>query len=140
MPTIFEKIIKGEISCYKITEDQKYFAFLDNKPKSLGHVLVVPKKPVVWVWELDKMGEIFQFCQPIIKAQLQAFSPKMVSVKTWGLEVPHAHIHLLPVYKTEEYSWENPQLTPEKFQEVANKLISCLSDIRTKTPTKTSSY
>ncbi len=127
MSTIFEKLISGEIPCYKIKEDNDYFAFLDNKPKSAGHILVVPKVPVQWIWEVQDMGGIFTFCQPIIKAQLQALDAKMVSIKTWGLEVPHAHIHLLPVYKTEVAPWDNPVLTPQDFETIAQKIKACLN-------------
>lgn len=127
MSTIFEKLIAGEIPCYKITEDKDYFAFLDNKPKSRGHILVVPKKTVQWVWEVEDMGRYFAFCQPIIKAQLKALGAKLVSVKTWGLEVPHAHIHLLPVYHTEVVPWDNPALSAQEFEAIAQKIKACLN-------------
>ncbi len=127
MSTIFEKIISGNIPSYKICENNKFFAFLDINPKSRGHVLVIPKKPTQWVWEVEKMGKYFEFCKPIILAQIKVFSPLTVSIKTFGTEVPHAHIHLIPVYKNSENDWENPKLTDLEFQDIAKAIISCLN-------------
>jgi len=127
MTTIFEKIILGEISSYKITENDKYFAFLDIHPKSKGHILVIPKKPATWTWEVDNMGEYFQFCKPIITAILKSLMPITVSIHTFGTEVPHAHIHLIPIYKNEENKFENPILTPQEMQSIADSIKSCLN-------------
>ena len=97
--TIFSKIIAGDIPSYKIAEDDRFFAFLDIEPQTPGHVLVVPKTEVDKVFDLpdDYLSGILVFAKPIAKAIEKAFDCKRCGISVVGLEVPHAHVHLLPV-------------------------------------------
>jgi histidine triad (HIT) family protein len=99
MASIFTKIIKGEIPCYKIAENESCFAFLDIMPLEKGHVLVVPKKEVDYIFDLDNdtYNELWSFSAQIAKAIDKAIPCKRVGVGVVGLEVPHAHIHLIPL-------------------------------------------
>lgn len=100
MPTIFTKIINGDIPSYKIAENEHYYAFLDIHPAAKGHTLVVPKLEVDYVFDLpaEVLGGLIQFAQPIARALDAAFQPVRTGVIVEGLEVPHAHIHLIPMY------------------------------------------
>src|SRR4051812_7196523 len=98
MPSIFTKIINGEIPCYKIAENEKFFAFLDVFPLVHGHVLVVPKSETDYIFDIpDKdLGEMMAFSKTVAKAIKSAVACKRIGVAVIGLEVPHAHIHLVP--------------------------------------------
>lgn len=100
MPTIFTKIINGDIPSYTIAENEHYYAFLDIHPAAKGHTLVVPKLEVDYVFDLpaEVLGGLIQFAQPIARALDAAFQPVRTGVIVEGLEVPHAHIHLIPMY------------------------------------------
>lgn len=100
MPTIFTKIINGDIPSYTIAENEHYYAFLDIHPAAKGHTLVVPKLEVDYVFDLpaEVLGGLIQFAQPIALALDAAFQPVRTGVIVEGLEVPHAHIHLIPMY------------------------------------------
>ena len=102
MTSIFTKIIRGEIPCYKLHEDEKYFAFLDIRPINPGHTLVIPKKEVDYLFDLDdpSLGGIMGFSKKIAQAIKKAVSCKKVGVMVAGLEVPHAHIHLIPLIES----------------------------------------
>ncbi len=117
--TIFSKIIKGEILSYKIAENDKFYAFLDIFPLQKGHTLVVPKVEIDKIFDLspDLLGEILVFAQPIAKAIEKAFPCNRVNIITVGLEVPHAHIHLIPINQTSDMDFANPKLkfTAEEF-------------------------
>lgn len=99
MSSVFTKIINGEIPCYKIAEDELFLAFLDIEPLRKGHVLVVPKKEVDKVYEADAvyLQNWFLFAQPIARAIEKAIDCKRVGISFIGLEVPHAHMHLVPI-------------------------------------------
>lgn len=101
MPTIFTKIIKGEIPSYKIAENQSHIAFLDINPIARGHTLVVPKKEIDYLFDLpdELLKETMIFSKKIVLAIDRALSPIRTGVIVEGLEVPHAHIHLVPIYK-----------------------------------------
>jgi histidine triad (HIT) family protein len=110
--TIFSRIIKGEIPAYKIAENDKFFAFLDIFPLVKGHVLVVPKIEVDNLFDLPPalLGELFQFAQPIAKAIEKAFDCNRCGISVIGLEVPHAHVHLIPINGSGDLNFERPKL------------------------------
>lgn len=123
MATIFTKIIEGEIPCYKIAEDEKFFAFLDINPMSKGHTLVVPKQETDYIFDLDDttLSEMIIFAKKIAKAVENAVPCKRVGLMVIGLEVPHAHIHLIPIEKEGDMNLANPRvkLTSQEFEEIA---------------------
>ncbi len=128
--TIFSKIINGEIPCYKIAENELFFAFLDIFPLQKGHVLVVPKIEIDKVFELpdNYLAEMLVFAKPIAKAIEASFSCNRVSMVTVGLEVPHAHLHLIPIQEADDIHFSNPkmQLTKEEFLAIQSTITSKL--------------
>jgi histidine triad (HIT) family protein len=114
--TIFSKIIQGEIPAYKIAENELFFAFLDIFPLQKGHVLVVPKIEVDKVFELPDhyLSELLVFAKPIAKAIEASFPCNRVGMVTVGLEVPHAHLHLIPINQAEDLNFSNPKLQLSK--------------------------
>lgn len=128
--TIFSKIIQGDIPSYKIAENDMFFAFLDIFPLQKGHVLVVPKMEVDKVFELpdNYLSELLVFAKPIAKAIEDSFSCNRISMITVGLEVPHAHLHLIPINDAEDINFSNPklQLSKEELQAVQEKIVSKL--------------
>ncbi|TLX77788.1 HIT family protein [Labilibacter sediminis] len=130
MSTIFSKIVKGEIPCYKIAEDDHYFAFLDINPLQEGHTLVIPKQEVDYIFDLDNeiLAGLSVFAKKIAKALDKAIPSQRVGVAVLGLEVPHAHIHLIPLQSEGDINFSNPKLkfTPEEFTAIADKIKSYL--------------
>jgi histidine triad (HIT) family protein len=126
MATIFTKIINGEIPCYKIAEDEDYFAFLDINPLKVGHTLVVPKKETDYIFDLDddQLAGLFVFSKKIASAIQSVIPCNRIGVAILGLEVPHAHIHLVPMDSMDDVNFRNPKLkfSVEEFQEVASKI------------------
>jgi histidine triad (HIT) family protein len=126
MASIFSKIIKGEIPCYKIAENDDYFAFLDINPLRAGHTLVVPKKEIDYIFDLDDkyLGAMMVFSKKVAEAIVSAVPCKRIGVAILGLEVPHAHIHLVPMDTMEDVNFKNPKLkfTPEEFKAIADKI------------------
>lgn len=112
MASLFSKIIAGEIPSYKIAEDDNFYAFLDVFPLVTGHVLVVPKKEVDKIFDADKemLAQWLVFAQPIAKAIEQAFDCKRCGISVVGLEVPHAHMHLLPINTADDLNFTRPKL------------------------------
>jgi len=131
MATIFSKIIAGEIPSYKIAENEHCFAFLDINPLALGHTLVVPKAEVDDIFDLDAtlFMELFGLAQSIGVALGQVVNCKKVGMVVIGLEVPHAHIHLVPINGIFDIDFKKPKLklTPEEFQAIQKKIIERLS-------------
>ena len=125
MASIFTKIINGEIPCYKIAEDADYFAFLDINPNTVGHTLCIPKKEVDKILDLDDatyMG-LMAFSRKIGKAIEAAIACNRVGLTVIGLEVPHAHVHLIPLHAMGDASFSNKvNLTKEEFIAVAEKI------------------
>ena len=123
MATIFSKIIAGEIPSYKVAEDERFFAFLDINPLAKGHTLVVPKREVDYLFDLDdeELAAMQVFAKGVELAIQQAFPCKKVGQAVIGLEVPHAHIHLIPIQRESDMIFSNPklQLTAEEFQAIA---------------------
>ncbi len=128
--TIFSKIIAGEIPSYKIAENDKFFAFLDIFPSALGHTLVVPKIEVDKLFDLpaDYLTDILTFAQPIAKAIQKAYDYNRVNIITIGFEVPHAHIHLLPMNGMGDMNAlsKKIKITPEELKDVQEKIIANL--------------
>ncbi len=125
MASIFTKIITGEIPCYKIAEDDRFFAFLDIHPLSKGHTLVVPKQETDYLFDLDPamLGDLMQFAQKVARALKQSVDCKRVGVAVMGFEVPHAHIHLIPMNNEADMNFRNPklELTDDEFRHIAEK-------------------
>ncbi|MBK7131801.1 MAG: HIT family protein [Bacteroidales bacterium] len=128
MATIFTKIINGEIPCYKVAEDENYFAFLDINPLRAGHTLVVPKKETDYIFDLgdDQLAGIILFSKKVAAAIKEAYPCNRIGVAILGLEVPHAHIHLVPMDSMEDVNFKNPKLkfSPEEFKEIAARINS----------------
>jgi histidine triad (HIT) family protein len=126
MATIFTKIINGEIPCYKIAEDDNYFAFLDINPLKAGHTLVVPKKETDYIFDLNdaQLEGLIIFSKKIAKAIKSAVPCNRIGVAILGLEVPHAHIHLIPMDTMEDVNFKNPKLkfSEEEFRKIAAKI------------------
>ncbi len=116
MPSIFTRIINGEIPSYKIAEDENYFAFLDIFPLAKGHVLVVPKKETDYIFDLDDttLGGLMVFGKKVAKAIDKAVPCTRVGVAVVGLEVPHAHVHLIPLNSIDDINFSGPKLKLEK--------------------------
>ncbi|MBI3509217.1 MAG: HIT family protein [Bacteroidetes bacterium] len=132
MPSIFSKIIAGEIRCHKIGETTNCFAFLDVFPLVEGHVLVVPKKEVDYLFDLDDelLAEINLFSKKIAKAIEKVISCKRIGVAVIGLEVPHAHIHLVPLNNISDINFSRTKLKPsaEELAAVAEKIRAALQE------------
>jgi histidine triad (HIT) family protein len=112
--TIFSKIIKGDIPSHKIAEDENYYAFLDINPQTEGHILVVTKQEVDYIFDLDSatLAGLMVFSQKIAKALEQAIPCLRVGVAVIGLEVPHVHVHLIPMQSMRDMNFANPKLKP----------------------------
>ncbi len=125
--TIFSKIISGEIPCYKIAENEKFFAFLDIFPLVKGHVLVVPKIETNQFFDLsaDYLAEILLFSRPIAKAIERAFDCNRCGISVVGLEVPHAHLHLVPINNADDLNFtrEKLKLGPEDFVDIQELIL-----------------
>ena len=126
MPTIFSRIISGDIPCYKIAEDENYFAFLDINPLIEGHTLVVPKKEVDYIFDLEDniLAGMHLFSKRVAKAIEAVIPCERIGVTVIGLEVPHAHIHLIPIFTLSDMNFKKPKLTlaKEQFESVAEKI------------------
>ena len=124
--TIFSKIIAGEIPCYKIAEDDRFFAFLDINPLAKGHTLVVPKQETDYIFDLDNdtLSGMIVFAKQVAKAIEAAIPCKRVGLTVIGLEVPHAHIHLVPINKESDIYFGSPKLKleSEEFQSIAQNI------------------
>jgi histidine triad (HIT) family protein len=131
MATLFTRIIKGEIPCYKIAEDENYFAFLDINPLAKGHTLVVPREETDYLFDVsdDSLAGMAVFAKKIARAIGKSVPCKRVGVAVLGLEVPHAHIHLIPINDLSDINFARPKLklTPEEFETIAEKIRAALS-------------
>ena len=114
MASIFTRIINGEIPCYKVAEDDRYIAFLDVRPLKPGHTLVVPKKEVDYIFDLDEdtLAGMILFAQKVAKAMKEVIDCKRIGMAVIGLEVPHAHIHLVPITREIDMLFTNPRVSP----------------------------
>jgi histidine triad (HIT) family protein len=130
MATLFTRIITGEIPGYKIAEDKDYLAFLDINPLAEGHTLIVPKMETDYIFDLDDelLAGMTVFAKRVAKAIGKAMPCKRVGVAVLGLEVPHAHIHLIPINSLDDINFSKPKLkfTPEAFNKTAEKIKAYL--------------
>lgn len=126
MATIFTKIIRGEIPGYKIAEDENYYAFLDINPLAEGHTLVVPKKEVDYIFDLDEqdLAGLMVFARKVARRIREAMPCKRIGVAVIGLDVPHAHVHLVPINEGGDLDFSRPKLklSPEEFKEIQTKI------------------
>jgi histidine triad (HIT) family protein len=125
MPSIFSKIVSGDIPAYKVAEDEHHLAFLDIFPLAKGHVLVVPKKEIDYLFDItsDEYLELWKFTQKVAKGVDKVIACERIGVAVIGLEVPHAHIHLVPLNNVSDINFERPKL---KFSEVEMKSVADL--------------
>ncbi len=130
MASIFTKIVAGEIPCHKIAENDKYLAFLDVKPLAKGHVLVIPKVEVSYIFDLedDMLVGLHLFAKEIAIAMKKAIACKRIGVAVIGLEVPHAHIHLIPLNTESDIHFSKPKLdfSNEELTQIALEIKSAL--------------
>lgn len=128
MASIFTKIVNGEIPCYKIAEDEHHLAFLDAMPIAKGHTLVIPKKEVDLIFDLDEeeYKNLWAFAQKVAKQVKNAIPCVRVGVAVVGLEVPHAHIHLVPMNEIKDLNFMNERLkfSPEEYEEIRQSIIN----------------
>lgn len=130
MASIFSRIVKGEIPCYRIAENEDFLAFLDINPLAKGHTLVIPKKEVDYYFDLDDgiLASMQVFSKKVARAIDSVMDCKRVGVVVLGLEVPHAHIHLIPINSLYDIEFSRPKLklSPEEFEEIASRIRSAL--------------
>ena len=130
MSSIFSKIASGEIPCYKVAEDKNYLAFLDIFPLVKGHVLVIPKKEIDYLFDLDEetYSGLMAFARKVAIGMVKVIPCKRIGVAVLGLEVPHAHIHLVPLNSERDIDFSRPkmQFTPEEFAATAKLIADAL--------------
>lgn len=126
MATIFSKIAAGEIPCHKVAENEEFFAFLDINPVAVGHTLVIPKKEVDYLFDIDDamLGHMMAFAKRVARAQEAAITCKRVGLAVMGLEVPHAHIHLIPIQKESDmyFGGAKLKLSAEELDKIATQI------------------
>ena len=126
MATIFSRIVEGEIPSYKIAESEDYYAFLDINPLARGHALVIPKKEVDYIFDIENelYKELFTFAKKVGKAIESVIPCKRMGIIVFGLDVPHAHIHLIPINKSSDMNFDSPKLSidKEEFIRIAEKI------------------
>ncbi|MBP9792635.1 MAG: HIT family protein [Flavobacterium sp.] len=129
MASIFTKIVNGEIPCYKIAEDENFLAFLDVNPNAKGHTLCIPKQEINKFFDIedDLYLKLMAFSKRIAVALEKSVPCKRIGMSVIGLEVPHAHVHLIPLNEMDEMRFQNKvKLTPQEFEELAQKINSNL--------------
>ena len=130
MATIFSRIVMGEIPCYKIAEDERFFAFMDINPVAVGHTLVIPKREDDYIFNLedDEIAAMMVFAKKVAKALEKAVPCKRIGVAVIGLEVPHAHIHLIPINQEGDMDFkkEHVHMSDEEFREVQQRIVAQL--------------
>jgi len=133
MASIFSKIAAGEIPSYKCAESDKFYAFLDINPLAKGHTLVIPRNEVDYFFDIDdaEMAEMAVFAKRVATAIKQAFPCKKVGMAVLGLEVPHAHIHLVPMNTEKDMNFVNPKLklSDDEFKDIAGKIYKAFSEL-----------
>lgn len=129
MPSIFTRIINGEIPCYKIAEDDRFFAFLDIRPLNAGHTLVIPKEEIDYLFDMEDnmLADMIMFSKKIAVAIKKVIPCERVGMAVIGLEVPHAHIHLSPVNSLHDLDFSRPkQFSPEEMERIAAAIRAVL--------------
>ena len=125
MSSIFSRIVSGEIPAFKVAEDNNHLAFLDISPLAKGHVLIIPQKETDYIFDItsDEYLELWKFAQKVAKGMDKVIACERIGVAVIGLEVPHAHIHLVPINNVSDINFERPKL---KFSEAEMKSVSDL--------------
>ena len=133
MGSLFSRIVAGEIPAYKVAEDDRFLAFLDIFPLAVGHTLVIPKQEVDYIFDLDAqtLADLHVFAQRVARGIEQVVSCKRIGVAVVGLEVPHAHIHLIPLQTVEDINFSRPKLTlgKEHLAETAAHIAAAILDL-----------
>ncbi len=128
MSSVFTKIVHGEIPAYKIAEDESHLSFLDAMPLVEGHTLVIPKQETDLIFDLEDEAfrNLWAFAQQVAKKMKKAFPDKRIAVAVVGLEVPHAHIHLIPIANVEEMNFKNPRLkfSDEEYRRIQESIVN----------------
>lgn len=126
MASIFTRIIQGELPAYKVAEDERHLAFLDIQPVNHGHVLVVPKKEVDQLFDMapDDLSDLILFAQKVAVRMKKVIACKRIAVSVIGLEVPHAHVHLIPINSMDDCNFSKPKLNPDadELKEMADRI------------------
>jgi len=130
MASLFSKIVSGEIPCYKIAEDSNYLAFLDINPLAIGHTLVIPKKEIDYIFDVEDqlLSGLIVFSKKVAHAMETAIPCKRIGIAVIGLEVPHAHVHLIPLNSMNDINFTRPKLvvSKEQLNQTAEKIVSHL--------------
>jgi histidine triad (HIT) family protein len=130
MPSIFSRIIQGEIPCYKVAEDEFHIAFLDLQPVASGHVLVVPKEEVDYLFDLDEnaYSRLWLFARKVASGLEKAIPCRRIGISVIGLEVPHTHIHLVPLQTMQDINFSKTKMSPSsgELEEIRQKIASQL--------------
>ena len=129
MSSVFFKIVSGEIPAFKVAEDENHLAFLDIFPLAYGHVLVIPKKEVDYIFDLssDEYSALFRFARKVANAMDEVLVCKRIGLAVIGLEVPHAHIHLIPINEMKDVTFTNKvKCSKDEFEEIAEKIKNFL--------------
>lgn len=129
MASLFTKIIEGDIPSYKVAEDENYYAFLDINPLAIGHTLVIPKKEVDYLFDLDEQSYVglMTFTRKVAAAIEKVVDCKRIGMVVYGMDVPHAHIHLIPLHGTgNEINFKNPRvdLSADEFGDLADSILN----------------
>ena len=132
MESVFSKIAKGEIPSYKVAEDDRYFAFLDINPLAEGHTLVIPKKETDYIFDLDETeySGLFLFAKKVAEALRKVIPCERIGIAVIGLEVAHAHIHLVPINSIYDLDFKKPKLklSPEKLKSIAEEIAGAIGN------------
>jgi histidine triad (HIT) family protein len=130
MSTIFTKIVRGEIPCYKVAEDEQFLAFLDIRPLAKGHTLVIPKREIDYFFDLpdELIGRLMIFSKRVARGIAKVVSCQRVGMSIVGLEVPHAHVHLIPINAIGDMNFANDQvkMTSEEFEALAKSIADAM--------------
>jgi histidine triad (HIT) family protein len=130
MASIFTKIAKGEVPCYKVAENEYFLAFLDLSPVAKGHTLVIPKNEIDYIFDLktDEYTQLWEFSRFVAAAQKKVITCNRIGISVIGLEVPHAHVHLVPISELDDlnFSKERLSFTDEEFKAIASTISSAI--------------
>lgn len=127
---IFCKIVRGELPSYKVYEDKDFFAFLDINPRVKGHTLVIPKSHYQWVYDIPNFGDYWEIVRKITSAMQKALNPQFVNYATYGLDVPHAHVHIFPRHNEPGFVPGIIKVSKEELTQIAEKIKGAIRNIK----------